>query len=106
MTVKKFIRFLAFMFIFVFLCSYFALNGGYYEYHLSYQKKLTENQMKQFEKDVQNGKDVDINDYLKNSRVDYSNSLTNKTSEINIKLNEYLKKVIGDTFKILEKLVK
>ena len=106
MNYKRIIRFFCLLLFFIFLCSYFVETGGYYEYHLSYKRKLTEEQMKQFEEDIRNGKDIDINSYLNSNRRDYSNLLTRKVSDANIRLNEYLKKIIGNTFKILEKLVR
>ena len=105
MKYKKLIKFCFGLLFFVFLCSYFTEIGGYYEYQLANQKNLTEEQIRNFEEDVKNGKDINISDYLKNSRVDYSNSLTKKTSEVSLKLNDYLRMVIGRTFKVLGRLV-
>ena len=47
-----------------------------------------------------------INDYLDSNVNDYSNLLTDKTSDINLKLNEYLKDFFSNVFKVLEKLVR
>ena len=102
----KFIKFSFNLLLFIFLCSYFTNTGGYYEYHLARKRNLTKEQMEQFEKDIEEGKDIDLNSYLENSVVDYSNNLTRKTSEANLKLNDYLKKIIGGAFKVLEKLVR
>jgi len=52
-----------------------------------------------------NGKNIDLNSYLNNNYIDYSNSLTRKTSEANIRLNNYLKRIISNTFDILGKFV-
>ena len=106
MKQKRFFKFLIMMLIFVFLCSYFVEVGGYYEYHLSYKKRMTEEQMKRFESDIREGKNVDMNDYLDSNVNDYSNLLTDKTSDINLKLNEYLKNFFSNVFKVLEKLVR
>lgn len=88
------------------MCSYFSFGNGYYEYYLASQRNLTKKEMEHFENDVREGKDIDVNDYISEDRVDYSTSLTKKTSEVSLKLNEYLNKVIGATFKVLEKFVK
>ena len=103
---KKFVKFCVFSVIFIFLCSYFTNYSGYYEYRLANQRDLTQEQIMQFEKDVKEGKEIDINDYLKDHTVDYSSQLTRKTSQANIKLNEYLKNIICESFKVIEKLVK
>lgn len=90
----------------IFLCSYFIELSGYYEYNLQGKKNLTEAQIKQFEQDVKEGKNIDINEYLKEDKIDYSNKLTRTTSEASIKLNDYLKNILSNTFKILERFVK
>ena len=102
---KGFIRLCIWLVFFVFLCSYFIETNGYYEYHLSRQKNLTHQQIQQFEKDVKDGKDIDLNSYLENDYVDYSNYLTRRTSDISLRLNDYLKRIIGNTFRVLERLV-
>ena len=105
MKYKKMLKLCFFLLFFIFLCCYFIENRGYYEYQLAEQKNLTEDQIKQFEEDVRNGKDISIQNYLNNTRIDYSSSLTKKTSEVSLRLNDYLKKILKNTFKILEKLV-
>lgn len=77
---------------------------GYYEYSLHNQKTLTEEQMQQFETDVKEGKEIDINTYLKDTTVDYSNSLTRTTSDVSLKLNDYLKDILSGTFQLVGKL--
>ena len=102
---KKIFHFFMFFLLFVFICSYFVEYSGYYEYSLANQRNLTEKQIQQFENDVKLGKNIDLNEYLKNQTTDYSNQLTKTTSEFNLKLNEYLKQMLQNTFKIFEKLV-
>lgn len=103
---KKFIKLLCISTILIFLLSYFIENSGYYEYSLQNRKNLTEDQIKQFEQDVKEGKDIDLDTYLKETTIDYSNSLTRTTSEANLKLNNYLKQLITNTMGILGKLIK
>lgn len=102
---KKLIKFLGVLLIFIFLCSYFIENSGYYEYNLQNKKTLTEEQIKQFEKDVKEGKNIDLDTYLKETTIDYSNQLTRTTSEANIRLNNYLKNILSSTFDILGKFI-
>lgn len=102
---KKLIKYFLFMIIFVFLCSYIIEMSGYYEYNLNNKKNLTEEKMKQFEEDVRNGKDIDLNSYLTDSSIDYSNDLSRTTSNISIKLNDYLKTFLTDGLKIFKKLI-
>lgn len=106
MKQKKLIKFFGLLIIFIFLCSYFIEMSGYYEYNLQNRKNLTEEQMKQFEEDVKEGKEIDIDSYLKETTIDYSNQLTRTTSEASIKLNNYLKSFLSNTFDILGKFIK
>ena len=101
MKKKKWI-YLIFMLITVtFICSYVVSQSGYYEYNLQSKKNLTEKEIKQFENDIKEGKDVDITDYMKDKTVDYSNTLTRTTVKVSTTINKYLKKTIESVFKIL-----
>ena len=62
--------------------------------------------MKKFEADIQKGNEIDLNDYLENTSVDYSNSLTRTTTNVSLKINKTLKIFLKDGFKIFEKFVK
>lgn len=106
MKYKKVIKFCFCGIILIFLLSYFIEYTGYYEYNLQSRKNLTEEQIKQFESDVKEGKKIDLNSYLENTTIDYSNSLTRTTSQANLKLNEYLKKFLTGGFDILGKFIK
>lgn len=103
---KKIIKLTIYLIVIIFLCSYFIQRLGYYEYNMQNRKNLTEEAIKQFEDDVKNGKDIDINDYLTTHNIDYSNKLTKTTSNISIKLNVYLKNILTNGLDIFEKLVK
>lgn len=106
MKVSKLFKFMVFIVVVVFFCTYFMEKTGYYEYKLQNKKILTENEMLRFENDVKEGKDVTLEDYLSNTNVDYSNSLTKTTSNISIKLNKYLKNILVNGFDIFDALFK
>ena len=103
---KKIIKFIGILVVIVFLFSYFLGYSGYYEYNLNSRKGLTEDQMKKFEEDIKNGKEIDLNSYLTKSYVDYSNSLTRTTSEANLRLNDYLRRFLTGGFSILGKFIR
>lgn len=102
---KRILKFTLYSVIMLFLFSYVVEKSGYYEYNLQRQKILTEDAMKKFESDIENGEDIDINNYLEENKVDYSNKLTDTVSSVNISLNKYLKETISNTFEILGKLI-
>ena len=103
---KKIVKVTIYTIVIIFLCSYFIETTGYYEYNLQNRKNLTEEGIKQFEQDIKEGKEIDLNDYLATNNIDYSNELTRTTSQASIKLNNYLKEFLTNGFGIFEKLVK
>lgn len=106
MKYKKILKFLGGVIVLIFLLSYFIEFSGYYEYNLYNKKNLTQSQIEQFEEDIKAGKDIDLNTYLTDVTIDYSNSLTRTTSNINLKLNDYLKRILTGSFDLLGKFIK
>lgn len=102
---SKMFRFCFVFFLLLFLALYFSQATGYYDF-TSYKKVvLTNEQIKKFEEDVANGKNLNIENYLVNTNKNYQN----KTSQLGLKISEgigkYAKKGIDVTFKVLNKLV-
>lgn len=105
MSVKKVVKFFVICIIIIFFCAYVIEASGYYEYNLSNKRNLTQEQIEQFENDVKEGRDIDIQDYVTDSTVDYSNKLTKATTKISLSINDYLKSKIKSVFSILNKMV-
>lgn len=87
-----------------FISLYFSQINGYYEYTQYNRKTITEDSMKQFETDIAEGKDIHIENYLKDSYKDYSNGMSSfglKTSAI---IENFMTKGIKRAFKILSAL--
>lgn len=88
----------------VYLALYYAFLGGYYEYKAYSKASLTEEKMKEFESAIKEGKNININDYITESK-DY----TNNVSKLGVKVGEFstkfLTKGLGSFFKVLSKLV-
>lgn len=99
-------RFICWGIILIFLFAYFLEFSGYYEYNLYNKKNLTESQIEKFEEDVKSGKEIDLKSYLTEYTVDYSNSLTRTTSEVSLRLNEYLKRALAKGFGVVGKFIK
>ncbi len=106
MKPKKILKMLFICLIILFSLAYLIEKTGYYEYHLQQKKNLTSEQMKQFEKDVQEGKKVDLNQYLEKTVVDYSSSLTRSATAVSLKVNKTINFFLKDGLKILEKFIK
>ena len=104
---KKKIFKLAFIIIFIaFIISYVITKSGYYEYNLQNKTVLTNEKMKQFEKDVSEGKDVTLEDYVVSTTKDYTNTLTRETNKVSLKINKILKKGIEGVFSLIGNFVK
>ena len=106
MNSKKILKLSCLILILTFFCSYIIEMSGYYEYNLQSNKKLTEEQIKIFENDIKSGKEIDLNTYLKNTNIDYSNKLTRTTTEASIKINDYLKIFLNNSLNLISELVK
>ena len=88
-----------------FLITYVIGMSGYYEYELSNKRVFTEEKMKEFEQDVKENKNIDLNDYIVNTHQDYTNKFTKGVTNVSLSLNKYLKKTIESVFKIVNNLV-
>ena len=89
----------------IFLTLYFSQLTGYYEYQ-NYQKMImTEEQIKQFEQDVKDGKEVDINDYVVNIKRSYDNSFSNLGATISNVISSTVKKTVIKLFSGISSMV-
>lgn len=92
----------------VFTCYiivYIISISSYYDYQLQKRTILTNEQIKLFESDISQGKDVSLNDYVVSTEKDYSNSLTKFTYKVTSNINKSIKNGIEICFKLLNNLV-
>ena len=105
MKKKKNPLFIIFLTLFVIFASiYFSQITGYYEVKEYKKMNITKEAMQQFESDVAEGKELDMEKYLNFKSPEYSNSfskLGNKTSKT---LEFIMTKIIKKTFGVLGKL--
>ena len=96
-----------------FLVLYFAEAGGYYESVNSKKTYLTNEKIKQFEKDVADGKNVDIKDgreikvenYMVEIKKDYSNNISKFGLFTSKTFAKYFKKGLTSIFSGIDKMV-
>ncbi len=91
------LKVLLFLFI-CFLIMYISKETGLYEYKVYNKTRLTEDAIKEFESDVNNGKNVNLKDYIVTDNNDYS-SIFSKTgrsmgSFIETLMNDGIKKTL------------
>lgn len=105
MDKKKILKVVFFAVFIIFVIAYAIEKSGYYEYNLRKQTVMTNESMLQFEKDLSEGKDVTIEDYMVNKTNDYTTKLSRGTNRVSVKVNELLKKGIEGVFKVLGNFV-
>ncbi len=78
------------VFLFLFITMYISNMKGYYPYN-NYKKSLvTEEGIKNFEKDVKDGVAIDINDYIEDEK-DYSNNISRTSLYISNKVTNFIR---------------
>lgn len=87
----------------IFTALYISQASGYYEYKNHKKVALTNQQIKEFEKDINEGKKVDIKKYTEINNKDYQNNVSKAGLSISNTSEKIIQKVITETFKILSK---
>ena len=88
----------------IFRFIYIASISGYYEAQVSDKVALTNDAIKDFEQDVLEGKEVDINTYIKEENKDYSNKMTDLGDKFTESVQTFLTNGFGgiwDALKVL-----
>lgn len=76
----------------LFVGLYLVGNSNYYDYEASIKTRLTEEQIKQFEEDISEGKAVDVENYLELNKKDYANPISDTTLKISKTISESFEK--------------
>ena len=96
-----------FKFILISLTIFFAFvyvsgKSGYYQTHLQKKTILTSEAILEFERDIEEGKPVDIKDYITGEDLDYRNQY----SRLGYNLSKGIDKILTDGVNRLTKLFK
>lgn len=105
MNYKRIFNMTVFCLFVTFLAIYGASVTGYYEYENQKEAQFTEESMRQFEKDLSEGKNVNLKDYLKTSTKNYDNKITDLGSTLSNIVCDGIVSGLEGTFKIVEKLM-
>lgn len=100
---NRLIKFLLVFFV-LFLILYIFKETGLYEYKAYTKSRLTNESIKQFEKDISEGKNVSINDYVVEEYKDYSNFITRSGTKLNKMVESVMNDGIKKTLKVLSRL--
>ena len=101
---KIFRSILVFLFV-IFIALYISQSTGYYEYEQYKKVALTNEQIKQFENDVKEGKNVDVKDYVSETKKEYGNKVSNAGLRISKEIEKHVTKFINGIFESLSKVV-
>lgn len=85
MKKHNFLKTLFILVFLLFLALFIASKTGYYEKSVKDKTYLTNKKLKEFEKDISEGKNVDAKDYFP-KEVDYSNVFTKSANNISNKI--------------------
>jgi len=102
---NKFFRWSLFLLFVAFVTLYLSQATGYYEYEQSRKTAFTEEQIKQFEQDVKDGKEIDINNYLENTNKDYQYNISKVTLNVSEAISKYMKYGIEKMFEGIVKVI-
>ena len=102
---KKIFNSIIFSLFVLFLSLYIASSTGYYEYQNKENKEITEEKMKQFEKDIKEGKRVDLKDYSNKDFKNYENNITKLGNSLSDLINDGMLNGLEKTFGLVEKLI-
>ncbi len=98
-----FFKVLAVLFL-VYIAITIAYKSGYYENKISNRATMTKEAMEKFEEDLQNGEMVDVKNYLKEDKIDYSNKVTKVGNKLSKGISEVMTNGISGLFKVLKGL--
>ena len=104
-NLKKIFNSIIFSLFILFLSLYIASSTGYYEYQNKENKQFTEEKMKEFEKDLKEGKNVNIKDYLSKEYKNYDNNITKLGNGLSDFINDGMLNGLEKTFGFVEKLI-
>lgn len=93
------------LFLFViFLVLYICKETGFYEYKAHNKANLTNEALKRFENDINEGKDVSLKDYVVDEQIDYSNKVSNIGYNIGNTVEKFMNDGIKKTLKVISAL--
>ena len=101
---KKIFRYVVSICFATFMALYLSQSTGYIEYENQKQVRMTKKQIEKFEKDVAEGKQINMQKYLKTTKKDYQNKLSKTGLTISKAAGSTIESAISHTFKVLSKL--
>ena len=101
---NKIITKIFYLLLLSFTVLYFSKSSGYYEYVTHNQVALNERQIEKFEDDIKQGKNINIEKYVKTGEIDYSNFASNTGNTISSCIKDIVTNGIDGTIDFLGQL--
>lgn len=95
---------LIFILFIVYISLFIAGESGYYENRVNEEIILTEENIKKFETDVKNNKDIDIENYVVKNNKDYSCIASDMGDNFSNFVEKLLTEELGKMGKVLKKM--
>ena len=89
----------------LFLALYYSANTGLIDYQSKNKMELTEEQIKKFESDIKNNKEIDLEDYITDYEKGYDNNVSKTTMNISKTIGETIQGALDFLFKNIDKAV-
>ena len=89
----------------IFLTMFVSNKYGYYEYKKQEQVTLTAEQITQFEEDVKNGKNMDLENYLEKTNKNYQTKFSQLGLNISNSIADTIEKGVNKFFGYISKFV-
>ena len=89
----------------IFITIFISNEYGYYEYKKHEQVTLTQEQIKKFEQDIKDGKNVELNNYITNQNKNYQTSFSKLGLNISNSISGVVKKSVDSLFSKLGKMI-
>lgn len=90
-----------FILFLIFLTLYVSQASGYYEYELRRKTSFTEEQIKKFEQDIKDGKEIDVEEYISSTNKNYQNKLSSTALSLSEIISKYTKLGIEKVFSVI-----
>jgi hypothetical protein len=87
-----------------FIVLYFSKINGYYEFVNHNQVEMTDNEIKKFEKDIKDGKNITAKDYIKDNKKTYNNLISDMGYNLSEQVSSIVTNGLDSTFGFLGQL--
>ncbi len=98
-----FLKIIGVLFV-IYLSLTIAINTGYYEAKVNEKTVVTEENMRKFEEDVKNGREVDIKDYISDTTKDYASNTSKAGIKVASVVEKFMAEGINEMIDVLKKL--